>query len=165
MSIAIFSSLLCLPPTFFVFLSNQCQKLNSVLDDKTRASIPCINTMHPNQIQLYRNNMKTYECLLKATLINIVQSLEKVQEVVKKLESWKVQKNWLKMHFGCTLLAPVSVSAVCLPTIKLRKIRQIQTCFWTGMSLKSLSYSTGVSCWYRRCVSRCILSGLRIMIM
>ena len=43
--------------------------------------------MHPNQIQLYRNNMKIYECLLKATLINIVQSLEKVQEVVKKLES------------------------------------------------------------------------------
>ena len=114
MSIAIFSSLLCLPPTFFVFLSNQCQKLNSVLDDKTRASIPCINTMHPNQIQLYRNNMKTYECLLKATLINIVQSLEKVQEVVKKLESWKVQKNWLKNALRLHV-AGASVCLSCLP--------------------------------------------------
>ena len=120
MSIAIFSSLLCLPPTFFVFLSNQCQKLNSVLDDKTRASIPCINTMHPNQIQLYRNNMKTYECLLKATLINIVQSLEKVQEVVKKLESWKVQKKWLKNALRLHV-AGASVCLSCLPAYYLTK--------------------------------------------
>ena len=114
MSIAIFSSLLCLLPTFFVFLSNQCQKLNSILDDKTRASIPCINTMRPNQIQLYRNNMKTYERLLKATLINIVQSLEKVQEVVKKLESWKVQKIWLKNALRLHV-AGASVCLSCLP--------------------------------------------------
>ena len=70
--------------------------------------------MHPNQIQLYRNNMKTYECLLKATLINIVQSLEKVQEVVKKLESWKVQKIWLKNALRLHV-AGASVCLSCLP--------------------------------------------------
>ena len=71
--------------------------------------------MHPNQIQLYRNNMKTYECLLKATLINIVQSLEKVQEVVKKLESWKVQQIWLKNALWLHVAGGASVCLSCLP--------------------------------------------------